>query len=212
MGAGDQSHDGKGNDDGGTAVAEEGQRQADDRHDEQAHAHVGQHLEHQHAHHAHADIGVQLVVGVAGHIDAPQNDGRQDGQCQHAAHHPQLLADDGEDKVRMAVGQAGAVRALGLDSLEKAHTRQLAAAQGQQTAGLLPALLHGMEAVVKYHDKPVFHVILDHVLFPEDIKGQRRRQSAADEPALGYPGHKAHADEDGHKHQVAAHVRGYFII
>ena len=206
MDAGDQSHGRKGRQNGGAAIAEKRQRQADDRHHEQAHAHVSQYLEDQHAHHAHADVGVQLTVGVAGHIDAPQHDSRQNRQRQQAANEPQLLADDGEDKVRVAVGQAGAVLALGLYAVEQSHARQLSAAQRHQASGLVPALLHGVEAVIKHHDKAVFHVILDHILLPENVEGQRRRQSATDEPALGHAGHKAHADENGHKHQIAAHI------
>ena len=151
-------------------------------------------------------------MGVAGHIDAPQHDSRQNRQRQQAANEPQLLADDGEDKVRVAVGQAGAVLALGLYAVEQSHARQLSAAKGHQASGLVPALLHGVEAVVKHHDKAVFHVILDHILLPENVEGQRRRQSAADEPALGHAGHEAHADKDGHKHQITAHIRGNFIV
>ncbi len=112
----------------------------------------------------------------------------------------------------MAVGQAGAVLALGLNAVEQAHARQLAAAQRQQTAGLVPALVQRSEAVIQHHEKPVFHIRLDDILLPEDIKGQHRTCAAADEPALGHTGHEAHADEDRHQHQIAAHVGGYFIV
>ena len=92
------------------------------------------------------------------HIDAPQDDGRQQRQRQQAAHQTQLLPDDGEDEVRVAVGQAGRRLALGLHALEQPLSEYLAAAQRQQAAGLLPAGVQRVVAVVKQHDKSVFHI------------------------------------------------------
>ena len=76
----------------------------------------------------------------------------------------------------------------------------------------MPALVHRAEAVIQHHKETVFHIGLDDILLPEDIKGQHRADTAADEPAFRHTGHEAHADEDGQQHQIAAHVGGYFIV
>ncbi len=62
MRAGDDAHGGIEGQEGRAAVAEKGQGQADDRQDEKAHAHVGEHLEDQRPGDAHADIGGQKGV------------------------------------------------------------------------------------------------------------------------------------------------------
>ena len=112
----------------------------------------------------------------------------------------------------MAVGQAGAVLALGLDTIEQAHTRQLAAAQRHQTAGLVPAYVQGLIAVVKNHNETIFHVGLDHILLPEDIESKHRGNAAANEPPGRHTRHKTHADKNEHEHQSAAHIGGYGIV
>ena len=151
-------------------------------------------------------------MGVAGHIDTAQDNGCQNRQRQNTAHHAQFLTNGGENEVRMAVGQTGAVLALGLDTIEQAHTRQLAAAQRHQTAGLVPAYVQGLIAVVKNHDEAVFHIRLDHILLPEDIKRKHCGNTAADEPPGRHTRHKTHADENEHEHQSAAHIGGYGIV
>ena len=146
------------------------------------------------------------------HIDAPQDDGRQQRQRQQAAHQTQLLPDDGEDEVRVAVWQAGRRLALGLHALEQTLSEDLAAAQRQQTAGLLPAGVQRVIAVVKQDDEPIFHVGIQQVQIPHGVEQQRRRAAADQEPAQRHARHKAHAGEDEQEHQCAAHVAGYLVI
>ena len=66
--------------------------------------------------------------------------------------------------------------------------------------------------MVKNHDEAVFHIRLDHILLPEDIKRKHCGNTAADEPPGRHTRHKTHADENEHEHQSAAHIGGYGIV
>ena len=56
---GDKTHGSKQRNDGGATIAEKRQRQTDDRHDEQTHPDVDDHLKGQHGGNSHADTGVE---------------------------------------------------------------------------------------------------------------------------------------------------------
>ena len=149
---------------------------------------------------------------MARHPDAADDDGRQQRQRQDAAQQPQLLADNGKDKVGVPVGQSGAVLALGLGTLEQPLPRELAAAQRHKTAGLLPAGILWVEAVVEQHLKPELHIGWDLVQIPQRPEGQSAGHSAQQEPPQGYAPHKAHTGKDKQEHQRAAHVGGHLVV
>ena len=127
MDAGDHAHGGKQGHDGGAAVADKGQSQADDGHDEQAHADVGYHLENQHGRNAYADIHIDSLLGVTGNEDAAQDNGGQEGDGKQAPQHPQFLTDDGENQVRVPGRKAPGALGLGLGAVKQALARELAA-------------------------------------------------------------------------------------
>ena len=89
------------------------------------------------------------LLGMARDEHAAQDDSRQKGDGKQAAQHAQLLADNGEDKVRVPGRQAPGILGLGLCTVEQALPCELAAAQGQEAAGLLPAHAHAVQVVVK---------------------------------------------------------------
>ena len=210
--AGDHPHGGKQHHQRRAAVADKRQRQPDNGHDEQAHAHVDDDLEDNDACHADADVALQPRPGVPRHVDAPQDNDGQQQQRQHAAHHPQLLADHGEDEVRVAVGQAGGVLALGLYPVEQPLPEDLAAAQRQKAAGLLPAGVQRVEAVVKQDDEPLFHIVLHEVQIPHGVEQQSAPAETDQKPPESHPRHKAHTAEHEQEHQRAAHVRGDLVV
>ena len=149
---------------------------------------------------------------MARHPDAADDDGRQQRQRQDAAQQTQLLADDGEDKIGVSVGQSGAVLALGLGAMEQSLPRELAAAQRHKAAGLLPAGILRVEAVVEQHLKPELHIGRDLVQIPHRPEGQSAGHAAQQKPPQGYASHKAHTGEDEQEHQRAAHVGGNLIV
>lgn len=79
---------------------------------------------------------------------------------------------------------------------------ELAAAQSQEAAGLLPAHAHSIQIVVKEGHEPLLHIGVDLICLPQDIKGEAAAQNTDNKPPLGHSRHKAHAGEDKNKHQA----------
>lgn len=71
LGAGYQTHGGIEGDDGGAAIADEGEGKAHNGEDKQAHTHIGGDLNDEHTSHTHGYVGVEGRAGVAGYPDAP---------------------------------------------------------------------------------------------------------------------------------------------
>ena len=129
IGAGHQSQHTENGNHGRGAVADEGQRQTNNGHNADAHAHVDDDLEHQRGGCAEADNPADIVLAPHAHPNAPGDDGQLQQHDQHAAEEAQLFADGGEDVVRMLGKQ---VAALGTVAVEQALARQTAAGQGLQ--------------------------------------------------------------------------------
>ena len=127
IGTGDQAQHGKDTHHGRAAVAEERQGQADNGHNANAHTHVNHQLEHQSGSSAVGNEPPHIVRAPGAHIDAPGNNQQLHDNDGAAAHKAQLLADGGENIVRMLGKQ---VAALGTVAVEQALARQAAAGQG----------------------------------------------------------------------------------
>ena len=112
----------------------------------------------------------------------------------------------------MTGGQAPFIFGLGLGAIQKALPGQLSAPQSQQAAGLLPSGAPRVQLMVEKNHEPLFHIVVDFVRFPQDIKGEAACQQSPHKPALWHTCHKAHAGENEHKDQYVAHVAGDNVI
>ena len=112
----------------------------------------------------------------------------------------------------MAVGQVVAVLALGLGAVEQPLSRKLAAAQRHKAAGLLPAGVLRVKAVVEQHLKAELHVGGYLVEIPQRPECHAADHAAQQEPSQRHAAHKAHTGEDEQKHQCAAHIRGHLVV
>ena len=127
IGAGDQAQHGVDGNHRGTAVADQRQGQADNGHNADAHSGVDHHLEHEGRGRAEAHQPAHIVRAPGTHLDAPGDDGQLQEHHRHAAEEAQLLADGGEDVVRV-LGEE--VSGLGTVAVEQALSRQASAGQG----------------------------------------------------------------------------------
>ena len=84
--AGDQSHGGEQGDDRRSSGTDEGEGEAHDGQDIEAHAHVEGDLAEEHPGHSHADVGGKGGTGVTAYPDAPQDNGGKQQQQGHTAH------------------------------------------------------------------------------------------------------------------------------
>ena len=115
VGAGHKPQHGEDGHDGRSTVAEERQGQTDNGHDTDAHADVDHYLEHQGRACAEADQTAHIILAAHTHIEAPGDDSQLQTHDEHTAEETQLLADGGEDIVRMLGIQ---VAALGTVAVE----------------------------------------------------------------------------------------------
>lgn len=107
------AHGGEEGEYGRAAVAEKGEGKTDYGRKPNAHSYVFKGLENQHAGKTHANKHAFRVVALDAYIYAAEDDGGKQNDYSEAAYQPQLLARDGEDKVRVLKGQG---IGLGLDA------------------------------------------------------------------------------------------------
>ena len=124
VGAGDQAQHGVDGNHRGAAVADERQGQADNGHNADAHSGVDHHLEHEGRGRAEAHQPAHIVRAPVAHPDAPGDEGDLHNHDQKAAKEAQLLADGGEDVVRV-LGEE--VSGLGSVAVEQTLAEQTAA-------------------------------------------------------------------------------------
>lgn len=109
------------------AVADEGQRNARDRHKAAVHADVLQNLEEPHADDPHDDEHAEEVVGAAGDGEARHDEQGVQAEKRHDAHEPELLGQNAEDEVRGGLGQKAVGRLRGVaDALAEQATAPMA--------------------------------------------------------------------------------------
>ena len=101
----------------GAAVAEEGQRDADDGRQPQHHADIDEDVEEEDAEHTVAVDAPEAVGLSLGQMDEPQDEGQEEQQHAGRAHEALLLADGAEDEVGVLLGH---VLQLGLRAVEEA--------------------------------------------------------------------------------------------
>ena len=118
-----------------TTVADQRQRQADNRRYANAHADVDAHLENKRRSSAKADHSTHIRLGTDAHIDASNNNGQQQYNHQQAAHKTHFLTDSRENEVRvLSVQRVG----LGTVTIKQTLAGEAAAVQGQQTLVGMP--------------------------------------------------------------------------
>ena len=206
--AGDHAHCGVQRQDGAAAVAEKGEGQADDRHDEQAHADIFHRLEDQHGPEPHADQRVHAALRQPRRLETAVDHQKFQHDDNKAPHQTQLLAADAEDKVRLPGGEA-AFAPLGLDALKQPLTEQAPAAQGQHPPALLVADIPRADVgVVEDHVEPVHPVLGQLLKQRQPPDAQPQRAEAQGEPIPCQPRRQGHARVDDQIHEAAARVLG----
>ena len=124
MDTGDQAQHTEDTDHRGGAIADQGQGQADNGHDTDAHSHVDEDLEHQSRGGTEADQTAHIVRSSGTHEDTPGDDGKLHHHDQHTAEEAQLFTHRGKDVVRVLGKQ---VAALGTVAIEQPLSCQAAA-------------------------------------------------------------------------------------
>jgi len=132
---GNKPHGGEQREDGRAAVAEKRQRQADDGGEAHAHADVDESLEQDGGGNTEAYEHAHGVFRVQPNLHAAENDQQQQYDDRAAADHAELLADHGEDKVRLLFGNGAALR---LGAVIKPGSGELTGSQRQLALARLP--------------------------------------------------------------------------
>ena len=200
-----QTQHGIDGDDGGAAVADQRKGQADNRHGADAHADVDHHLKDQRGSRAEADQPPLVVLAPNAHEDAPGDNGQLQNHHQNTAQEPQLLADGGENIVRV-LGEE--VAALGTVALEKTLARQTAAGEGLKVHAVVVALVGalGVNGLVEEDQDPVLLVGAQ----KREDNGETHGDEAQcqGEPQQADTAGESHADKDKHEDQGNACVLG----
>ena len=124
--------------DGTAAVAEQGQRQTDNRNDTDAHTHVDDSLEDQRRGGTEADQFAHIIRALGAYPNAADDDQKQQTDDQDTADEAQFLADRGKNIVRMLSEK---VAALSTIAVKQTLSGQAAAGKGLQTLGRMPAFI-----------------------------------------------------------------------
>ena len=200
--AGDQAHGGKHGHHGGAAVAEKGQRDADHRGDAQAHAHVDDGLEGHGGSHADAQQHIEGAAGLESDAHAADDEHREQDQHRDAADHTQLLADTGEDKVRVLAGKGGV-------AVLRVHAGGTAGGQGDLALVGLPvdAVVVGVDTGIIGGQDTLFLIVLQEV-FPQQRHHGGHRRAAQSKPVEPHAQGEKHGQEDAEDDGGASQVRG----
>ena len=158
------------------AVAEEGQRQTDDREQAKAHADVDENMEQEHGCNSDADQAVHVIRGLHTHINAPRDESQKKKQHHKASDQPELLTDGAENGVRVPRRKRARV---GQVAVEQPLTGQTAVAQGLEVLVCLPqnALTGRVDGGIDDGQNAVFLVVSQDVR-PEigTYRRERRRR------------------------------------
>ena len=189
----DDAHRKEHRDERAAAVGEERQRQADDRHEADAHADVDEHLRRQHTGDTDADEPVHIVAGLDADVDDADDDGRQQNEDRHAAEHAQLLTDGGEDQVGVLRGDRAALHHR---PVVESLAGDAAVLQRAQTAVHLIALVlrQRVDARVKQDPDAAAPVIAEEL--PQKRRGHQQNCSRTEEPQQAHAADECHDDEN----------------
>ena len=192
----DDTHGGKHGDNRAAAVGDEGERQADDRKNAHAHTYIDHDLEDQHAGDTDADQPVHVAAGFDADHDAADYNGCQQKQDKETANHTQLLADGGEDEIRvLRIEPAG----LGLSAVVKALTCHAASLKRNQAVLGMPAHIQPfrVNGRIENHQNTLLLVVADE---PGPDQGCCRGDGSEgrQKPAQVDTAHVGHDDEDKH--------------
>ena len=198
MGAGHKSQHAENRNHGGGAIADEGQGQADNRHNTDAHTDIDDDLEHQRGSCTEAHQTADVILAPHTHPDTPGDDGKFQDHDQNTAEEAQLFTDGGEDVVRMLGEQ---VTALGPVAVEQALARQTAAGKGLEVDLVVVAGADalGIKGGVD-QDHDTFPLVITHDL-PEDGEGSGDHADGQSKPAQVNTAGKSHTDENEHENQ-----------
>ena len=205
IGTGNQTqHTENGNHRGGS-VADQRQGQTDNGHNADAHTGVDHHLEHQSGGRTVADQTAHIVGAAGAHPDASADNSQLHNHDQHASEEAQLLANGGEDIVRM-LGEE--VAALGTVAVEQTLTEEAAAGEGLKVdltvvtgAGTL-----GVEGGIDQDQDTLLLILAQEV--PDEGDGQSNAADSQGEPPEADAAGKGHTDEDKYENQGNACVTG----
>ena len=163
MDAGDQSQHGVQRQHGTAAIADEGQRQTDHGCNTDAHTHIAANLENQCRGRTEADHAPEVILASGTDLDDSENNESQQHQHEEAADKSHLLADGGENIVRMLGRQSADLCTV---SLKQSLSHQTAAGQGQQAPlGMIPGTdTHRVDTGVKQHQNTVLLVGLHKIV------------------------------------------------
>ena len=200
--AGDQSHGRKQRHHGGAPVAEERQRNTDDRGDANAHPDVDKALERDGPGHADADEHIVEPAGVGTHTDAMDDDHQQQHDHHEAADHAKIFSDAGEDEVRVLAGEHGG----GVPLL---HAGEPPGGQRELALGGLPgdAPAVGVDSLIVGGQQALLLVVLQKIV-PQQRDHSRHRCPADGEPVELHPQREEHHQEHRQQDGGAAQIRG----
>ena len=118
LNAGDEAQGQKRGKHGAAAIADKGKNQTDNGNQTQTNAYVNEDLEEEHGGDADANQPVHIVRGFHTHIENAGDNGQKQEQSDNTADQPKLLADGGENGVRMTGRESVAV---GNSAVKEAH-------------------------------------------------------------------------------------------
>ena len=205
MGAGHQSKHGVNGNDGGTAVADQRQCQADNGHNTDTHANIDHDLENQRGCGAEADKPAHIVLTPGAYLDTPGNQGKLHKHDHDTAEEAQLLTHGGEDIVRVLGKKQTALCTV---AGEQTLTRQTAAGQGQKIDLIvIPGTdTLRIESGIDQNQNALL-LVFTHDL-PEDGPGHDDQSNGQRKPKHADTAGESHADEDEHEDQGNARVAG----
>ena len=204
MDAGNHAEGGKGGKQGRPAIAEKRKRNADDGRDADAHADVLEGLERQKRGDAEAGQRAETAAGADAHDDAADDDRQQQENDDDTGDHTQLLADDGEDEVRMLAGE----RALTLRAVAETGSGEAAGGKGNLALMRLPvdAGVRRVDGRIVRREDALLLIVMQHEL-PDQRDHGRDRGKADGEPVQCEAGGKEHDQKDEEEDQRRAEVR-----
>ena len=205
IGAGHQTQHRINGNDGRTAVTDEGKGQADNGHGADAHADVDDHLENKSRCGTVADQAAHIVRTPDAHVDTAGDDGKLQNHDGHTAEETQLLADGGEDVVRM-LGEQGTC--LSTVAIEQTLSRQTAAGKGTEVDGVVIPFVDtlGVDGIIKENQNTVSLVLAEEL--PQNGEGSSDAADGQSEPQQAHTTGKSHTDEHEHEDQGNTCVGG----
>ena len=176
---------------GADTIAHERQRYTRDGHNAHRHTHVDEDVEGNHRGDADREQPSEGIARILGNpYPAPENDEIEEEQ-NRAANEAEFLAHNGEDKVRMVLGQEVQ---LTLCAAEKPLAKEHARANRNLRLDDVIARAERIDVRIHKHHDAHFLVILEKM--PKHRHRCKSRGEDAKEKAQSYPRRKDHAEED----------------